>query len=42
MLAEIILSPLAAKQTADWLTKQVEKFEDENGTIPQSHKLLKK
>ena len=34
VLAEIILSPLAAKQTAKWLSKKVEEFEGECGVIP--------
>lgn len=38
VLAEVILSPLAAKQTAKWLTKQVKKFEDEIGVIPTPSK----
>lgn len=38
VLAEVILSPLAAKQTAEWLTRQVKKFEDEIGVIPSPSK----
>jgi hypothetical protein len=38
VLAQIILSPLAAKQTADWLIKNVQKFEEENGIIPEPSK----
>lgn len=32
--AEIILSPLAAKETAQWLMEHVKEFEKEFGTIP--------
>jgi hypothetical protein len=33
--AELILSPLAAKQTAKWLVKYVNEFEKKIGPIPE-------
>ena len=36
--AQLVLAPLAAKQTAIWLTKQVEMFEKEFGEIPEPKK----
>lgn len=41
VLAEVILSPLAAKQTAEWLKKYVKKFEEENGPVPGPKNLKK-
>ncbi|GAB6056134.1 DUF3467 domain-containing protein [Methanobacterium alkalithermotolerans] len=32
--AQLVLPPLAAKQLATWLTKQVDKFENQVGVIP--------
>lgn len=36
--SEIIMSPLAAKELVDWLSKKVEEFEKDFGKIPEPQK----